>query len=92
MLFGVVFMRKKLSYILSGANISKPAKTLMRFSLILSCALLAASLLLAVYAGPLTAHSVTLHRLSADLYRAPQGVLLVAFLGALIVDSKMRGE
>lgn len=85
-------MRKKLLYILSGKNISKPARTIMRLSLILSCLLLTASLLLAVYAGPLTAYSVELHRLSADLYRAPQGVLLVSFLGALIVDSRLKGD
>ena len=47
-------MRKWLSYILSGKNISKPARTIVRLSLILSCLLLTASLLLAVYAGPLT--------------------------------------
>lgn len=85
-------MRKWLSYILSGKNISKPARTIVRLSLILSCLLLTASLLLAVYAGPLTAYNVELHRLSADLYRAPQGVLLVSFLGALIVDSRMKGD
>ena len=64
----------------------------MRASLMLSCALLAASLLLAVYAGPLTAYNVHILKLSADLYRAPQGVLLVASLGALIVDSKLKGD
>lgn len=85
-------MRKKLLYILSGEKISRPAKRLIRFSLVVSCLLLTASLLLAVYAGPLTAHNVELLRLSADLYRAPQGVLLVAFLGALIVDAKLRGD
>lgn len=85
-------MRKKLLSLLSGKNISKPAKFLIRLSLVVSCALLVSSLLLAVYAGPLTARNVHILRLSADLYRAPQGILLVGFLGALIVDSKMKGD
>lgn len=85
-------MRKKLLYILSGKNISAPALAMVRASLLVSCALLAASLLVEVYAGPMTAHNVHIHRLSADLYRAPQGVLLVAFLGALIVDFKLKGD
>lgn len=84
-------MRKRLLAILSGKNISKPARTLLRASLTLSCVLLAASLLLAVYAGPQTAYSVHILKLSADLYRAPQGVLLVASLGALIVDAAAKG-
>lgn len=85
-------MRKKLRRFLSGKNISPPARWLMRVSLALSCALLALSLVLAVWAGPLTARNVHILKLSADLYRAPQGVLLVAFLGALIVDAKMKGD
>lgn len=85
-------MRKKFRRLLSGKNIAPPARWLMRTSLALSCALLALSLVLAVWAGPLTARNVHILRLSADLYRAPQGVLLVAFLGALIVDAKMKGD
>lgn len=85
-------MRKKLRRLLSGKNITPPARWLMRTSLALSCVLLALSLVLAVWAGPLTARNVHILRLSADLYRAPQGVLLVAFLGALIVDAKMKGD
>lgn len=83
-------MKRKLLYILSGRNISKPALLVIRVSLILSCALLAFSLLIAVWAGPLTARSVCIYRLSADLYRAPQGVLLAGFVGALIIDSLIK--
>ncbi len=85
-------MRKKLRRLFSGENISQPARRLLRGCLALSCVLLALSLVLAVWAGPLTARNVHILRLSADLYRAPQGVLLVASLGALIVDAKMKGD
>lgn len=83
-------MKRKLWYILSGKNISGPALAVIRLSLILSCALLTLSLLTAVWAGPLTARSVFACRLSADLYRAPQGVLLAGFVGALIIDSVIK--
>ncbi len=83
-------MRKKLSYILSGENISRPALLMIRGSVLLSCALLALSLLIEVWAGPMTARNVHMYRLAADLYRAPQGVLLAGFVGALIVDTVIK--
>lgn len=83
-------MRGRLKKFLSGGNISKSALSLIRYSLILSCALLVLSLLLTVWAGPLTARNIYIHRLAADLYRAPQGVLLAAFVGALIIDTAIK--
>ena len=85
-------MGRKLKYIFSGENISRPALLIIRGSVMLSCALLALSLLMEVWAGPMTARNVHIYRLAADLYRAPQGVLLAGFVGALIVDSVIKGE
>lgn len=83
-------MKKRLMEMLSGKNISGPALTLIRFSLILSCALLVLSLLTEVWAGPLTARNVYIHRLAADLYRAPQGVLIAASVGSLVIDALIK--
>lgn len=83
-------MKRRLRLMLTGGNISPPALFLMRLALRLSCAILALALLVQVRAGPLTAGNVYIHRLAADLYRAPLGVLLAAFVGALIVDALMR--
>ena len=63
---------------------------MIRGSVLLSCALLALSLLIEVWAGPMTARNVHMYRLAADLYRAPQGVLLAGFVGALIVDTVIK--
>lgn len=83
-------MKRKIAYIFSGGNISKPALLIIRGSVILSCVLLALSLLMEVWAGPMTARNIHIFRLAADLYRAPQGVLLAGFVGALIVDSIIK--
>lgn len=74
----------------SGDNISPPARIMMRAGLILSCLMLSASLLIAVYAGEPTLHNRFLCSLYAQLYRAPQGVLLVISLGALCVDGLIK--
>ncbi len=69
--------------------LSPPAYGLIKGGLVLSCALLAASLALVLHAGPLSAHNVHIHRLAADLYRAPLGVLLLTHLGALLVEERL---
>ncbi len=69
---------------------SPPALFILRLGLALSCVILAIALLVLVYAGPMTARNVHIHRLIADLYRAPQGVLLVTFIGALIVECQWK--
>ncbi len=79
-----------ISRLLSLRGVSPEARRMVRWSLALSCAILALALLYGVYIGPLNAGNVQSHRLLADLYRAPQGVLLVSSLGALIVDSSLR--
>ena len=70
---------------------SPPAEFILRLGLGLSALTLAAALLLAVWAGPLGARSVHIHRLVADLYRMPQSVLLVCSLGALIAEDRYSG-
>ena len=83
-------MKKKLRYMLSGVNISGPALFVIRLSMKISCAVLVLSLLTHISAGPMTAENVYIYRLAADLYRAPLGVLLTAFLGALIIDALIK--
>ncbi len=71
-------------------RLSRPAYYLIKGGLMLSCLILAAALALSVHTGPLSAHNVHTHRLIADLYRAPQGILLVSSLGALIVEDRLQ--
>lgn len=86
---------KRAVYIISGIltlrGVSPTARALVRGSLAVSCVILAAALLYGVYIGDFSPRDILRHRLLADLYRAPQGVLLVSSLGALIVDSSSRG-
>ena len=70
-------------------ELSRPARSILELGAILSCLILAAALLMSVYTGGLNAHSVHTHRLIADLYRLPQGILLVTFLGALLVEDRL---
>ncbi|MGM9521269.1 MAG: hypothetical protein ACI3VB_02175 [Oscillospiraceae bacterium] len=71
-------------------GVSPPAVKIYKISLILSCIMLAASLLILVYAGELTAHTYRLHYLGAELYRTPQAILLAASIGALIIDDMLK--
>ncbi len=73
-----------------GRRLSRPAYLLIRYGLIASCLILAGALLLSVYTGPLTAHNVHTHRLIADLYRTPLGILLTVYLGALIIEDRLQ--
>ncbi len=73
-------------------RLSPPAEFILRLGLTLSALMLAAALLLAVWAGPLDPRNIHIHRLAADLYRTPQSVLLVCALGALIAEDRYRGS
>ncbi len=81
---------KRIQDFLAGKGISPPAKALLRYALALSALLLAASLLITVYAGDLNAHSARLLRLAADIYRAPLGVIFLSGLGALYIDDVVK--
>lgn len=70
-------------------ELSAPARGLLKLGVMLSCLILAFALLLSVYTGELNAHNVHTHRLIADLYRLPQGILLVTHLGALLVEDRL---
>ncbi len=83
-------MKNKLRKIFSGEGFSAPAYFILRCGLVLSCLMLAASLLIAVYIGPPGLHNHTTYSLVAQLYREPQSVILVTSLGALIVDRLMK--
>ncbi len=76
---------------LSWDCVSRPAVLLIRAGLALSCALLALSLLTAVYAGEITARNIRLFFLYVSLYKAPLGVLFLTTLGALFIDAAVRG-
>lgn len=65
---------------------TKMALLIIKFGLSLSCLLLAASLLVGVYAGELTSRTYELHYLYSELYRTPLGILLLSSLGALIIN------
>lgn len=81
---------KKRGFIPSRERLTKPAYLLIRLGMTLSCLILAGCLLYGVYIGELNAHSVALHRLLADIYRLPLGILPVTALGALIAEDAVR--
>ena len=81
---------KKLRIFFSGTGVSPPARAILVLGISLSCFLLSLSLIIAVYAGDLTPHTYKLHYLYAELYRVPQGILLICFLAALICDDLSR--
>ncbi len=83
-------MKDKLRKIAKGAGFSPPAYLILRLGLILSCLMLASSLLIAVYIGPPGLHNRAAYSLMAQLYREPQSVLLVSSVGALILDGLMK--
>ena len=80
-------MKKIIEKLLRGKQEPAPAaRLILKIALALSCIILSASLLVAVYAGPLTAHTYELHYLYSELYRAPLGVLLLSSFGALLAN------
>lgn len=83
-------MNKKLRRRHSRQNVSPPARLLMRAGLILSALMLSACLLLIVYQGPPAIHNRRVYALIAQLYRAPQSVLLVSSLGAVCLDGILK--
>ncbi len=81
---------KKIRAFFRLEGVSRPARLLLKGTLALSCALLAAALLTAVYAGDVTARSIRLFYMTVSLYKAPLGLLLLASLGALVIDGQSK--
>ena len=65
---------------------SRPAYLTIKICLLLSNALLAAALVVRVYAGPYSEATYELHHLARELYTMPQAILLISGIGSLVME------
>ena len=79
-------MKKLLSRM---SEMCEEAYFLIRCSVILTAALLACSLIVIVAAGKFSTDTYKLYLLAEELYRLPQGILLIAAVGSVIFEEKL---
>lgn len=82
-------MKKNFSDYLQYDAIHPVSLAIIRLSLKLSCFLLSLALLAEVWGGELTARTYEIHYLAAELYRLPQGLLLLAFIAAAVINDQL---
>ena len=81
-------MKKKINALLKPDGLHPVSRGLVKWSLIVSCVFLAASLIVEVWSGEFTARTYAAHYLAAELYRIPQGILLVSFIAAAVISGE----
>ncbi len=85
-------MRRIKKYAERFMNMSPPAYFILSFSFRLSCVLAASSLLVTVWAGEFSLHTLNAFYLARELYNAPVSILLTAVIGSACVEDIIHRE
>ena len=84
-------MLKKLKKYYAGLrSMSRPAYLLIKYCLIASCFILVLSLITFVFAGRFSTYTYELYYLGKSLFDAPVGILLVAAIGSVCIEERVK--
>ena len=84
-------MQKIFKKLFSGLrSMSRPTYLIIKYSLIVSCILLLASLVVFIRAGEFSASTYKLFDLAKRLYDTPVSILLIAAIASVCVEERLH--
>ena len=69
-------------------QMSRPARFILKISLLISCAYLISALIIIISAGEFTARNYEMYLLARYLYNTPQSILLVSVIVSAVVEEQ----